>query len=220
MQWREQWAGKLSSPDEFAEFVNSVGCCTSLPVRGFHDFPNQDEALAPNAPGTWFWKDDLHIERHIYYTRVFGGQPGFLSFEMLPVLIATNGAVIDELRFNGLLQPEMGLIYEAVDTNGPIGTKELKRLLPSGAAQAASRVLIELDRKFLVTKTGLTGRTRGTYSYIWDTTERWIPDQLAAADKLGRKQAVATLHEHLSAFNIPPDSPFYPRVLGWEKERV
>jgi hypothetical protein len=69
----------------------------------------------------------------------------------------------------------------------------------------------------VITKTGITGRTRGTYGYIWDLVERWIPNILSAADRLGHKQATAMLREHMKAFGVQPDSAFYAKVLRWGK---
>lgn len=217
-QWREQWAGKLHAPDDLVRFVDRVGCCTIKELSGYPDFPNQGAVMGeidPNVPDTWFWKDDLHTEKRLYYTRVFGGQPGYVSYSLLPILIATNGAVADELLFNGALSPEAQQIYRAIEAHGPIPTKDLKRLLTPDAKRSANRVLIELDRMFLITKTDITGRTRGTYSYIWDIVERWVPELLVAADRLGRKQAGVMLREHLEVFGIASDSPFYTRVLRW-----
>lgn len=217
-QWREQWEGAVRTPEDMVRFVDAVGCCTSKELPGYPDFPNQDAVIGEldaTAPDPWFWKDDLHIEKRIYYTRVFGGQPGFISYTLLPVLIATNGAVADELLFSGALSPEAQEIYHTIESHGPIPTKELKRMLTPDAKRSANRVLIDLDRKFLITKTGITGRTRGTYSYIWGLAEQWIPDMLVAADRLGRNQAAAMLREHLAAFGVLPDSKFYSKVLGW-----
>lgn len=130
--------------------------------------------------------------------------------------MATNGTVADELLFNGTLSPETQQIYCVIERHGPIATKELKRQLTPDAKDCANRVLIDLDRQFLITKTGITGRTRGTYSYIWDLAERWMPEMLVAADRLGRNQAATMLREHLAAFGVPPDSLFYQKVLGWK----
>lgn len=208
----------MRTPDDFVRFVNEVGCCTSTALPGYPDFPNQYEVMGEHdssVPDPWFWKDDLHEERRLYYSRVFGGRPGFISIEMLPVFVATNGAAYDELVFSGLMSPEAKEIYHSIEMNGPIGTKNLKKLLSADAKRAAERVLIELDRKFLITKTGITGRTMHTYSYIWDLAERWMPDMLATADRLGRREAMKILRKHLEIFGIPPDSPFYSKVLGW-----
>ncbi|MEN6415855.1 MAG: hypothetical protein ABFD49_04910 [Armatimonadota bacterium] len=218
-KWREQWAEKLHTSDDLVRFVNAVGCCTIKELPGYPAFPNQDAVIgkiAPNTPDPWFWKDDLHIERRLYYTRVFGGQPGYVSYSLLPAMIATNGAVADELFFNGELSPEAQQIYQAIEAHGPIPTKDLKRLLTPDAKRSASRVLIDLDRRFLITKTDITGRTRGTYSYIWDIVERWVPETLVEADRLGRKQAEVILRKHMAAFGVPLDSLFYTKVLRWE----
>ena len=202
-------------------FVDAVGCCTRTPLAAYPDLPNQADALGEVPAGIsdpWFWKDDLHIEKRLYYTRVFGGQPGFISNALLPMFVATNGAVFDELLFDGQLTPEEQQVYRLIEGSGPIPIKELKRLLTPDAKRAASRIIIDLDRAFLISKTGITGRTRGTYGYIWDLTERWIPEVLAAADLLGRKQAASLLRDHLSAFGVPPASPFYAKILGWPSE--
>jgi hypothetical protein len=220
-QWREQWAGTVSTPEDMVRFVDAVGCCTSRPLPRFPEFPSQDEVMGeidPSVPDPWFWKDDLHTERRIYYTRIFGGQPGFISYRLLPALIATNGAVADELIYHGVLSTEAQQIYRTIETHGPIPTKHLKQMLTSESKHSANRVLIELERRFLITKTGITGRTRGTYSYIWDLVERWMPAMLSAADSLGRERASAMLREHLAAFGIPADSLFYKKVLGWTPE--
>lgn len=217
-QWRERWAGRVHAPEDLVRFVDAVGCCTKVPPAGYPDFPNLCEAMGeldPSAPDTWFWKDDLHVEKRIYYTRVIGGQPGFVSCSLLPVLMATNGAVADEMIFSGAMSSETQSIYHAIEAHGPIPIRELKRMLTPDAKRGADRVLIELERKFLITKTGITGRTRGTYGYIWDLVERWTPELLSAAGRLGRNPAEATLREHLAAFGVQPDSPFYTKLLGW-----
>ncbi|MEN6521046.1 MAG: hypothetical protein ABFD46_07850 [Armatimonadota bacterium] len=215
-KWRKKWAEKVRNPEDMVRFVEAVGCCTGKPLLKYPEFPSQYEALGevnPGVPDIWFWKDDLHTEKRVYYTRVFGSQPGFLSYPLLPVFIATNGAVADELIFNGLLSPEAQQVYRAIESYGPISTIDLKRMLTPDAKHSADRVLINLDRQFIITKVGITGRTLGIYSYIWDLVERWVPEMLIAADRLGRKQAESMLHEHLAAFEIPSDSLFYTKVL-------
>lgn len=216
--WRENWSGKVSTPEDMVHFVDSVGCCTSKELPKFPHFPNQSAVIAevdPSVSHPWFWKDDLHIEKRIYYTRVFGGQPCFISYAMLPAFMATNGAVFDELLFNGVLTPEHRLIYDIIEASGPIPIKDLKRQLTPSAKAAANRVLHDFDRQFIITKTGITGRTMGTYGYIWDLVERWVPDMLTAADRLGRAKAEAMIREHLTSFGIAPDSAFYSKILGW-----
>ena len=214
-EWREQWAGNVHSPEDFVRFINAVGCCTRLPMPRYPDFPDQATVVGKLEPGstdTWFWKDDLHAEKRLYYTRVFGGQPGFLSNSLLPALIATNGMTFDELDYAGLLTAgSMRQIYAVIEAHGPIPIRQLKRLLTPDAQRAADRTLTELERRFIITKTGITGRTRGTYGFIWDLVERWMPDMLTAADRLGHKQATAVIQNHLAGFGISAGSEFYAR---------
>jgi hypothetical protein len=216
--WCEQWAGAVRTPEDLVRFVDAVGCCTTMPLPRYPDFPHRSAvmgALDSMAPDPWFWKDDLHAERRIYYTRVFGGQPGFISYALLPALVATNGAAADELLLTGALSPEAREIYSLIETHGPIPIKELKRQLMPEAKRGVNRVLTQLERQFIITKTDISGRTRATYGYIWDLVERWAPDVLTAADRLGRNAAMALIRAHLAEFGVPVDSTFYQKVLGW-----
>ncbi len=214
-QWRENWAGKVRTPEDMVRFVDAVGCCAAHDLPAYPGFPSQSAALGEGARDVWFWKDDLHAEKRLYYTRVFGGEPGFISMQMLPAFVATNGATVDELLYDGLLSVEAQQIHRIIEEYGPIPIRDLKKMLGPDTKRAATRVLHELDRHFIITKSGITGRTRGTYGYIWDLTERWMPDVLAAADRLGRAKAMQMIREHLVALGVPPDSRFYENVLRW-----
>lgn len=217
-RWRRDWAGKVCTPEDLVRFVDAVGCCSRNALPAYPDFPNQDAVMGPVPRETadpWFWKDDLHAEKRLYYTRIFGGRPGYISNALLPAFVATNGAVYDELVFEGLLTPEAQQIYNLIEAAGPIPIRELKESLTPDARRSATRILNELDRVFLITKTGISGRTRSTYGFIWDLVERWMPEVLTAADKLGRKQAFSMIKTRLSAADLPPDSDFYSRIFDW-----
>jgi hypothetical protein len=214
---QREWV--VRTPDELVAFVDAQGCCTIDALPGYPSFPAQSAVIGdvdPAVPHPWFWKDDLHVERRLYYTRVFGNRPGYVSNELLPVLVATNGAVADELIMRGALTVRAQMIYGIIEQHGPIPTKDLKRLLTPDDRRTADTALHDLDRRFIITKTGITGRTLGTYSYVWDLVERWMPDVLAAADRLGRQTAMEVMREHLASFGITGDSPFTRKVLGWE----
>jgi hypothetical protein len=197
-------------------FVDAVGCCAELP--GFPDFPYLAPVmghLKAGVPDPWFWKDDLHIEKRLYYTYVFGGRPGFVSNALLPAFIASNGAAADELLLYGALTPEARQIYHLIEEQGPIPIRTLKRLLTPDAKHRANTELHNLERLFIITKSGITGRTLGSYGYIWELLERWAPEMLVAADRLGRTRGKALIRAHLESYGIAHDSPFYRKVLGW-----
>lgn len=217
--WRESWEGSVSTPEDMVRFIDDVGCCMNTPMIAYPDFPSQAAVIGEVEAGTmdtWFWKDDLHIEKRLYYTRVFGGKPGFVSLRLLPALIATNGMVADEMLFAGIMSVETQQIYNAIESHGPIPIRVLKGLLTPEAKHVTDSVLQNLERRFIITKTGITGRTRGTYGYVWDLVERWMPEMLAAADNLGRPAAEAMIREHLASFGVQPHSRFYSRVLDWK----
>lgn len=217
--WRIQWTEAVCTPNDMVRFVDAVGCCTAKALPGYPDFPSQSEAMGTldvNTIDPWFWKDDLHIEKLVYYTRVFGGQPGFVSYKLLPAFIATNGATADELQFQGMLSPDAQQIYRAIEAHGPVPIKTLKQQLMPQTKSASTRILHDLERKFIITKSGITGRTRGTYGYIWDLVERWIPETLIDADRLSQATAISIIRDHLAKFKVQSDSPFYLRVLGWK----
>lgn len=215
--WQRAWQNAVQTADDLVRFVNAVGCCTIGALPRFPAFPSQEVAMGiPGVIGhTWFWKDDLHTEQRLYYTRLFAGVPGFIACDLLPAFIATNGAAADELLLTGGMSVEARAIYRIIEERGPIPIKQLKALLAGETKQAATRALIELECRFIITKTGITGRERGTYGYIWDLAERWLPDAFPAADRLGRKAARALILERLGALGVPTDERFLARVLRW-----
>ena len=46
-----------------------------------------------------------------------------------------------------------------------------------GMRAPTERALLELQRRFLICKVDVTGRTRGTYAYVWDLAERFWPER-------------------------------------------
>ncbi|MHB1459828.1 MAG: AlkZ-related protein [Armatimonadota bacterium] len=209
------WLDKVTTDLQFVKFINSVGCCTAKPIPTWPLFPNQQQALANMGLfDVWFWKDDLHTEKKLFYTRLFGGKPGYISNGLLPAFVARYGCVFDELLFRGELPAGAVEIYQCIERHGPIPIRELNAQLSAEAKTGADTYLHLLDRKFLITKSGITGRTRGTYGYIWDTTERWMPDVLQSAGKLGSEQAMQIIRDHMLAYGITPECSFWKRVMG------
>ena len=40
---------------------------------------------------TWLWKDDVHLEKRLYYGKIIRGQPSFIAPEFLPDFVAGLG---------------------------------------------------------------------------------------------------------------------------------
>ncbi len=217
--WHERHQHTVHSEEDVVRFVNAVGCCTVNALERYPDFPSVAVAMgeAEALWHAWFWKDDLHIAKRLYYTRLFAGRPGFIALDWLPAFIAGSGAAADELFLLGAVPAEAQALYRLVEERGPLASRALKTLLPPDARKAATGHLWELERRFLVTKTGLTGRERGTYGYIWDLADRWLPDAFPAADRLKRAPAREQITAHLEALGVTVNAKLRERVLKWEE---
>ncbi|NLC55470.1 MAG: hypothetical protein GX774_01370 [Armatimonadetes bacterium] len=213
--WLEGHAESIRSEEDAVAFVDAVGfCLIDRPERG--EFPSLAAAF-PGAPDSvlgrvWFWKDDLHIQRRLYYTRLFAGRPGFISTEWLPLCIAAYGEVADELIFSGRLSHAAREVYQILEREGPLPSREVRRALSAEARHRADSALADLERRFIITKTGLTGRTRGTYGYLLDLAERWVPEAFSQAGRLRREEATARILARLGGWGLHP-GPRFPRRL-------
>ena len=217
--WHQTCQHSVRTEEDVVRFVNAVGVCTVNALERFPDFPSVAVAMGETEAlwHAWFWKDDLHIAKRLYYTRLFAGRPGFIALDWLPAFIAANGAAADELFLLGAVPAEAQAIYRLVEEHGPIAIRALKKLLPPDARKTATGHLWELERRFLITKTGLTGRGRGTYGYIWDLADRWLPAAFPAADRLKRAPAREKITAHLESLGVPVGMKLRTRVLRWEE---
>jgi hypothetical protein len=250
--WRSLIPRPVREPDDAVAFVEKVGFCTWLPVPGL-DLPNLGEALTPEAGGpaqhgidesnaslaqveanavferTWFWKDDLHLERRLYYALVIRGQPSFIATDVLPDFIAALGSAEASIERDpyqllqaGRLSLPAAVIHEFLLEHGAQPSRELHRGTGIRArtthAQVA-RAVIELQRRFVICKVGLTGRTRGLYSYLYDLAERFCPEAFAVASKTDREEARRRIRERLRSFGIEPDRAMEERLFLWSYNR-
>jgi hypothetical protein len=213
--WLDKWAGKVKIEDDCVRFVDDVGFCTIDPAESAPDFPCQADAMGlTGALGeTWFWKDDLHVQKRLYYTRLFFNKPGYISMEYLPAFIATNGQVADELIIMGRMPVTQQAILQVIEADGPIPTRDLKKKLTTDAARQSSSALISLERLFITTKVDITGRTRQSYGYVWDLAERWVPWAFEEADRLGSVKAKAKIMDKLAANGIEAEAA--GKAFGW-----
>ena len=219
--WEARWRDAVRLEDDLVRFVREIGFCTINQLVRWPAFPSQEIAmgLSDVLGATWFWKDDLHTQKRVYYTRLFAGRPGFVSPALLPTFIATNGEVADELIHFGRLPATTQEILRHIEAHGPISTRKLKALLGPDARRAGTTALIDLEQRFIITKTGITGREMGTYGYLWDLAERWVPEAFTASDRLKRKEARAEVIDRLRAVGVDPQPEFLTRVLRWRDEQ-
>ena len=215
--WQSRWQSRVAHEDDLLRFVQDVGFCSINQLERYPDFPNAAVAMGKRDAlwDAWFWKDDLHIQRRCYYTRLFGGRPGLIAMEWLPCFIATNGAVVDELALTGGLPAQTLDIYRELAVRIPVSTRVLKKALTPEARKATAAALTELERRFIITKADIAGRERATYCYIWELAERWMPEAFAAADRLGRKAARAQILARLEELGVEATPALCKSVFHW-----
>ena len=221
--WLEKWHNTVHSEDDAVRFVNGVGFCT-IDLPAFGEFPYLAAAFPGNRDSVlgdiWFWKDDLHTGKRLYYTRLFGTRPGFISLEFLPAFIATNGEVADELMVMGRMPVQAREIFEMVEKNGPVSGRDLRRAISADAQKKSATILIDLEKKFILTKVAITGRTRETYGYVWDLAERWMPETFEEADRLGAEAAARRIVRKLAENGIQPSDDLLKKVLKWDQRLI
>ncbi len=226
--WHSLIPQPIKEPDDAAALVATLGFCTWGPVPGLA-FPNLAEAMGETATSvlarTWFWKDDLHFARQLYYGKIIAGQPSFIAPDYLTDFIAAlAGRGREEERdplqlyVDGRLSREARTLYEYLVDHPAQPTRALRRgtALDGKRMKAqAERALLELQRRFLVCKVDLTGRTRGTYAYVWDLTERFWPEAVADARHTASTVARQRIRIRLREWGIELDVHREQKLFLW-----
>ena len=202
------YTAPVSTADEAVAYINRIGFCTWRRVPKWPGLPSLESQTPWDETGDaimqmWFWKDDLHIDKKVFYGQLLGrdGVPVFASLEFLPYLIAAQGDCTDirELYEKNRLSHVALALYEHIERNGPTP----KNRLPYPPKTSQTPPLIALQQKFLITKTGLTGRTRGTYGYLWGVCETAFPDAFTRAAQITVTNARAHIVSHLQQNGLP-----------------
>ena len=222
--WRERYTEVVETPEQCVAFVEAVGVCAWLSPLGC-GFPNLAETMSIPSNTvineTWFWKDDLHIEKRLFYGKLLGGQAAFASLEFLPTLIAAQGDVDPHnLHEQGLLSDTTLRAYEALMEHRELTTADLKlkaKLASPDDKTAYEKATAQLTALFQICKTGITGRTRGTYGYVWGLVEDWLPDVLAKASEMRPESAAQSLQAHLESMDVHLTSKQWKKLFGFEQ---
>jgi hypothetical protein len=208
---------QVTTPERCLEYVRRVGICTWRHQPRLGGFPSLEMATPWSGSkltnNTWFWKDDLHTERGLYFGMLLAPDiPVFVSLDLLPTLIAAQGDIDARTLYEkGHLAPNALRVYEHVEQSGPTATAMLP--FPTGGRML---YLATLQQKFLLTKFDLTGRTRGTYGYRWCLCEQAFPESFDAAARLEVGESRRRIAEHLQRHGaaITPDRT--ARLFRWQ----
>lgn len=209
----------ITTPEECLRYVENVGICTWRSQPKLSWMPSLEEATTWKGmeltKQTWFWKDDLHIGHQLYFGMLIAPDiPVFVSLQMLPVLIAAQGDIdARTLHEKGLLPANALRVYEHVERHGPTASQALP--WPSGSRML---YLATLQQKFLLAKSDLTGRTRGTYGYKWDLAENVFPDSFTQAARLSVASAREQILTHLNKNDADITLERAAKLFRWQPQ--
>src|SRR5262249_27413760 len=112
------------------------------------------------------------------------------------------------------------VIHELLFEQGAQPSRELHRgtgIRARSSHNQVARAVVDLQRRFIILKVGLTGRTRGMYSYVYDLAERFWPDAFAAAAETDAEDARDRIRDRLGSFGLQPDRRIEERLFLWRE---
>jgi len=197
-------------------FVNAVGFCYAF-TPGPGGLPGLFDVLDTRSidrmwSWAWQWKDELASRRRLFYGRLVRRKPTLIALAYVPHFFALTGNVGEPDDYlQAYREGRLGMlakdVYEYLRRHGPCSTWVLRAHFvtgrgPSGALQ---RALVALQERCLIAK---VGESEGSFSFIWDTFDRWLPQAVRAAGRVSGEAAAATLLER------------YLRTVGAAPERT
>lgn len=197
-------AHRVRSKAQALRFVNALGFCYAF-TPGPGGLPGLFDVLATRSVDrmwswTWQWKDELATERRLFYGRLLRAKPTFVSLRYLPyffTLTGNAGEPDDYLQAyrEGRLSLLAKEIYEYLRGHGRCSTWTLRRQFVGSekAASAFHRALRVLQGRCLIAK--VAEQEAGSFAYIWDTFDRWLPQAVRAAGRITVDTAAAALLE-------------------------
>lgn len=209
----------VTTAEECLTYVESVGICSWRRLPKLTWMPSLEEVTVWTGmeltKQTWFWKDDLHITRQLYFGMLIAPEiPIFVSLELLPALIAAQGDIdARTLHEKGVLPSNALRVYEHIERHGTTATQALP-----WSPGSRMLYLALLQQKFLLTKADLTGRTRGTYGYKWDLTENIFPDSFTRAARLSVSDARAQILAHLNKHGADVTPERAAKLFRWQPQ--
>ena len=198
-------------------FVNTVGFCYAF-TPGPGDLPALFDVLDTRSINrmwswAWQWKDELASERRLFYGRIVRRKPTLVSLAYIPHFFALTGNVgapddYFQAYREGRLSRLAKEVYEYLGAQGACSTWTLRaQFVPRpGRSGPLQRALVTLQERCLIAKVGEA--ESGSFSFIWDTFDRWMPQSVRAAGRLTSDAAAAALLER------------YMRTVGAVSERT
>lgn len=221
--WTTLDPSPIIEPGHLVSFVDKVGLCLWWTIPNV-PLPSLAARMALDRPedlwDTWFWKDDLHISRQLFTSRLVANRPTFISLRLLPYVIAAQGEP-GEGHHGATGSQAANRVYQSLLRYRLLSISHLRRKTRLTEPQAQHEIdaaLEALAASFRICKVGITGRSRGTYGYVWGLLEDWLPDQAAQASAMDEVEAARHIVDHLAGVGVTMRAGEWQRLLGWRKE--
>jgi len=230
-----RWPRRVSTLAEARKFIDAAGFCMLFPVTNV-PLPSLYSAVTRRNPSAgivfdkhfemlWRWKDELPRRRRAFYAKYFRGRGTFISLEQLPYFLAMRDSAVapgDHTRFyaDGRIRDDARVIWEALETHGPLATLELRHLcnMETKAGNVRfKRAILDLQCLLVVVHFGSEQETGAWASGRFELTCRAFPKQTTAARNIAPNAARAQLAaKYLKSYPSAPPVQL-ARLFGWSK---
>jgi hypothetical protein len=230
---------RLQNEEDAARFVNEVGLSVLFPVQRV-ELPSLWEAINGSVRPVprhhndealgkaWGWKDTLPAQRRIYYGKLLRNKATLLALDLLPSFYALSPNFGSEedylLEYEaGRLSREARVICDVLLERKALPTGELRRLARLSSRSQKyrfERAMVELQRKLIAVKVGISDAGPWHYSYVYDLFVRAYPQQVEAARFLVPRQARQAIVRRYLRTAVVSGREYLAWLFGWEREEV
>lgn len=226
-------AGSIHSLPDLTTAIERVGLCYPFPPDASRPFlPSLFPALATSDNNQrwdwmWGWKEELAASGTVYYGKLIGGKPTFVSRANLPLLYALTGQTGDLWDDVGALKesvrvPELAVqVLRHLEENGPTGTRKLAGALTDGSKGmkgALDKALMFLDAHLLICKVGSEGGN--SFANTWELFGRRWAEAVEAGTAIPTREAAVQVLKLLFELTPAVQERHLERLFAFGGEQV
>jgi hypothetical protein len=165
----------IRNKQQALKYIEKCGECLLFPRKGYLDLFNQvaGDTVEEKRDRAWRWSDELHLDKLLFLSLAIRGRVTLTSWRHFT-------EVFHERSSKSLTTTEEKLLNKIREI-GPVSTPNL-RLAASLPKNLFDRALRKLRQKMLVTVVDIKHETKTKHVYIYDLTERWVPNKCAIGD--------------------------------------
>lgn len=225
-RWTLLPPNSVATFDQCIEAVDRLGFVWPF-TPGTELLPAMFPALATDQEGQrwdwmWGWKDAAAATRRVYYGKVVGGKPTFVSREWLPVFYALTGNTGDleddlaHVAESVRLQELAYKVCRYIREHGPTGTRTLIAQLTDGSRPMRSsldKALDQLDTAMLIAKAGTEGGN--SIANVWDLFANFHPEAVDLGTAIPTREAALRLMRHFFVLTPAVTEKDLDKVFAW-----